>query len=288
MSSFFTLRRNGRTGGFTLVELLVVIGIIALLISILLPSLSNARRRANSVKCLSSLRQIGQGFQLYAADHKGMWPVAVHATTAQGGTAPPLFTAAHGERRWPDLIAKYVSGNRSIERDQDIAQLRSNSVVWGCPEWTKSQIFDASFTDAVRVGYGMQYYPTYFKDFDLDNFAFISYRASGPKGPGVYGKYQPASKWSRSSERALVADSVAHIIQIDISAQAPVDMTWFFQPYDPIGLQAKRFYIDASRHLRPGTPKREAIRTPGINMLFCDGSARSVNVDEAFRAIRLP
>lgn len=284
MSKLLTRRTKA---GFTLVELLVVIGIIALLISILLPSLSNARRRANAVKCLSSLRQIGQGFMLYSAQYKGAWPVAVHSTTSGGGTSPPLFTAAHGERRWPDLIAPFVSGNRDINRDQDIAQLRANSVIWGCPEWTKSQVFDSSFTDAVRVGYGMQYYPTYFKDADLDGLAFISYRASGPKGPGAYGRYTPQTKWTRSSERGLIADSIAHIIQVDLGANAPVNETWALQPWDPIGFQANRIYIDASRHLKPGASKREALATPGLNMLFCDGSARPVTPDEAFKAIKL-
>jgi len=67
-----------RVRGFTLIELLVVISIIAVLISILLPSLSGAREAAQRVISASNMRQIGIGIQMYAREHRGRFPTGRH------------------------------------------------------------------------------------------------------------------------------------------------------------------------------------------------------------------
>ena len=68
---FYALRRRC---GFTLVELLVVIGIIAILIAVLMPALGKVRDQANGAKCSSNLRQMMMGALLFAQDHKGRLP----------------------------------------------------------------------------------------------------------------------------------------------------------------------------------------------------------------------
>ena len=66
--------RNSARVGFTLVELLVVIGIIAILLGIMLPTLTRARQAATRAQCASNLRQLGQLWHMYANDHKLAFP----------------------------------------------------------------------------------------------------------------------------------------------------------------------------------------------------------------------
>ena len=86
--------------GFSLVELLVVVGIIAILISLLMPSLAIVRERANQVKCLATLRNIGYAGQLHVNEHAQYLPTAGWQWNCIGGSATPKGLGDEQERKY--------------------------------------------------------------------------------------------------------------------------------------------------------------------------------------------
>src|SRR5438874_948816 len=110
-----------RRFAFTLVELLVVIGIIALLIAILLPALSRARAQAKATACMSNLRQIGQQMIVYANHNRGwLFP------PGGGSESPPAA-------RWPNFLfipARYDPPEMTCPAD-DAPKLEHSYVVNG-------------------------------------------------------------------------------------------------------------------------------------------------------------
>jgi prepilin-type processing-associated H-X9-DG protein len=116
---------NGpKNNGFTLVELLVVIGSIALLISMLLPALGVARQQAMKVKCLSQMKQLGNAFVMYVNDNKGWMPSC--------DTCGPLYPANFTDSS-ENAIFQTVSPNNTwvgwVDGGPTTAAL-SNGTLW--------------------------------------------------------------------------------------------------------------------------------------------------------------
>jgi len=150
-------RQTRRSQAFTLAELLIVIAIIAVLIGILLPALSAARRSAASVKCLSALKQLGTAFQMYAQENHRFFPVVswqpANAALANvpreyggsGAINPTEDSANDKERIWVDFLAKYLIKKETYSNPTIYAQFQNNSVFWGCPAFNQA-IFDPNGT----------------------------------------------------------------------------------------------------------------------------------------------
>ena len=122
--------RTLRLRAFTLVELLVVIGIIALLISILLPALGRARESANAVKCAANLRGIGQAIQLYVTENRQTFPASnfYRGLTIQGGAQTPSIPS-QGYVHW----SAYLFADKSRWDDDAIYESTSGWELFQCP-----------------------------------------------------------------------------------------------------------------------------------------------------------
>ena len=93
-------RRGAGGGGFSLVELLAVMAIIAVLFSLLMPAITRAREQASQVKCLSTLRDIGIAAQMHAVEHDGYLPTAGVQWNSVGGITNPHGLGDDGRRKY--------------------------------------------------------------------------------------------------------------------------------------------------------------------------------------------
>jgi prepilin-type N-terminal cleavage/methylation domain-containing protein/prepilin-type processing-associated H-X9-DG protein len=107
---------------FTLVELLVVIGIIAVLVGILLPVLGRAREAANTIKCSANLRVIGQGMEIYLASNRLTYPPAYIYSMPPGSAGDPYHgppdqypNPTYGYTHWSSYLLAGSTGSPSAQ-----------------------------------------------------------------------------------------------------------------------------------------------------------------------------
>jgi prepilin-type N-terminal cleavage/methylation domain-containing protein/prepilin-type processing-associated H-X9-DG protein len=262
-----------RDNGFTLVELLVVIGIIALLISILMPALTTARQQAQKTQCLSNLRSMGQAVAIYQAEYKGVFPPLSSWATAPG--------FGSNRYRGPNLWVLL-----KVEAGSTIATCPTALQNMEAPVWTAGNAPN-------RALYSFKY----------------NWFAAGAETNGNVAPHLPHAKLvdpgtvhptpmravPNSSETILMVDYpqlVAFQTNGDPGSDRGMDQA-SIKPGSPATATVNGQVRQTFRGIAPahGTPRKSpygaalsdgSVPLAGItNVLYCDGSARSVEVAQA-------
>ena len=253
-----------RRQGFTLVELLVVIGIIALLISILLPSLNRARESAKSVKCLSNQRSVGQALMLYLNDNNQTYPTS---SFQQGNVARnfALKTVYEGPNAW-NWASDLTSASGSTGFNFFAALIQVNEGVGAALLCPSAEVIDAAGGGhpAADGEPATSYAP---------NAAFISRRAGQIKGSSEFAVSHELGyndTWVYARPRLRENGPGARFI-LAATRSAPPGEVWTQNVYD----------YWANPLVFPDDPTKEnyntydRVHTQGGNLLFGDGHAEN-------------
>jgi prepilin-type N-terminal cleavage/methylation domain-containing protein/prepilin-type processing-associated H-X9-DG protein len=295
--------RRGNRGAFTLVELLVVIGIIAVLISILLPTLASARRAANAVKCGSALKELGNAFKLYSIDYKNAYPVVKwDIPVANQSSYPELApgpTSAGYFLYWQDFLAKYISKNMP---EMGAAKTAGRpGIFWGCPEWQGrfGGFADPSGISVYENGYAMNHYPNWQPETPLGTEPPKSGQACDSTSQGIKGKWPRLTDYS--AERCLVTETnlwlglavgtnASHTIAPECNCSSP-GFNGFLTGALPAGYNSiDRYRHGTYPHLNAGglTFDDKGGQKVKYNMLFGDGHVSMLtSIGEGVRAIQM-
>lgn len=267
-----------RATAFTLVELLVVIGIIALLISILLPALNRARRAANTAACLSNMRQVGQAWMMYANAYKGYVPPVSDEKNIRWSSG------ATRQKAWPEFLMPFLGSVRDEENLSEsfpaiqrsvlngcTAEERSREVPWNGPPGNAFIVYQGNYAYAWRP-YANLDQPRGFFD---DATWVVSW---APKT-----RYVKITEWKPSTQRGVFSEKVPSFKHDWKGVQ-----DW--PPHDGrSGVEATT--MDYWRHgtlRKRGSTLGANSDQRSINVVFADGHGETCSPDEAYYALHAP
>ena len=279
---------RARRTGFTLVELLVVIGIIAVLIAILLPALQSARRQATYVKCQSNLRQIGMAIQIYASQNRDYVPWGL--SQARTGTLPDGSAGGSYQERIQETLSRYITP-RADETES-----------YGFPAPNPMRVpISGVFQDGDTTGFGLRHYMAnarVFGNFGTADAYWASQGRTAMMTPVRQTNMRPsaeiASFWCSNQTSML---GVQHPINFHAAATNSVVMEnshlaasnfWFIRGIDPAkeqGLILNTFHkLDV-----PGGPgpslnvRTRHLKNTTVNLLYMDGHVAPLRSEEVIR-----
>jgi len=180
-------RQHNRLTGFTLVELLVVIGIITVLISLLLPALGRARQSAQSIACQSNLRQIGLGLTMYTSANRGYLPPSNFVNNPDMGNST----------LWHLALRSFLSGRG----DGTLNNQGVTGLDFRCPS---ALVDTAAGQNACHYSVNPRFMPIH----EVSGFGFGTDRISGANGNWPTFKL---AKVRPASEKILVTDGAQNL-----------------------------------------------------------------------------